>query len=63
MKAPINYKDYVFFNDNYAYIIFTTIKNGRTPLHYACSHGLYETVEYLIESGADINAATDVNSP
>lgn len=37
-------------------------KNGRTPLHYACSHGLYETVEYLIESGADINAATDVNS-
>ena len=29
-------------------------------MHYSCSHGLCETVEFLIENGADINAKTDV---
>ena len=29
--------------------------NGRTPLHLACSEGRLEAVEYLINSGADID--------
>jgi len=30
--------------------------DGRSPLHYASDYGQAEVVEYLIRSGADVNA-------
>ena len=33
-------------------------KNGETPLHWAIWHGQKETVEKLIEKGADVNKET-----
>ncbi|KAF5866997.1 hypothetical protein ETB97_006842 [Aspergillus alliaceus] len=34
-------------------------KNGRTPLHDACQSGRLETVNLLLEFGADVNAETE----
>ena len=31
-----------------------------TPLHWATKHGMPETVQWLVERGADINAADKV---
>jgi len=32
---------------------------GSTPLHFACVGGNLPTVEYLVSSGADVNATND----
>jgi ankyrin repeat protein len=36
---------------------------GRTPLHEAASHGHQEMVLLLIESGADVHALTEGDTP
>ena len=36
------------------------LKDGSTPLHYACRNGHKETVVALIDRGADIHMIDDV---
>jgi ankyrin repeat protein len=33
--------------------------NGSTPLHYACSNGGKQTIEFLVDRGATVNAQNE----
>ena len=59
----VNHVSCIFCFHSYIIIRFNlyTIQGNRTPLHYASREGRCSTVEYLIASGADINAVTNVN--
>ncbi|XP_025095948.1 ankyrin-3-like isoform X2 [Pomacea canaliculata] len=43
-------------------IICLSDKNGKTPLHTAAWNGDTETIEQLLENGADVNALTESRS-
>ena len=38
-------------------------ENGMTSLHLACFHGFEDTVELLLEMGADVNSLTQYGTP
>ena len=41
--------------------MFNKYQDGRTPLYKAADMGNLEVVQFLIEKGADINAAKQVS--
>ena len=54
-----------FFLDLYNLSFFQKNKNkkdDRTPLHWACSGGHGDIVNYLISKGASVNAVDDVSN-
>lgn len=42
--------------DHFIVLFIVIIQNSQTPLHVASQEGHYSMVDYLIASGADINA-------
>ena len=43
------------------YMINSKTNEGKTPLHIACEYGNYNSIEYLLTKGADINACDNLN--
>ena len=44
------------------YIDVFLLQYGWTPLHWACSNGHTEIVNFLVSNHADISATTDVSN-
>ena len=43
------------------YYVTHNLQSGRMPLHWACSGGRTEVVEFLVQSGVPVDARDDVS--